>query len=142
MHPIAGDKPSFSPDGGLLMVVRFPGVCLFSQANGSKVREIQDPGVNAAAWSSDGRRIILGFWNGTMRLIDAGTGTTLAEYGGHAGPVWAVACAADGKSVASACNDNKVRVFRVDAVAPATTTSSTNTFGMKLVIERRAFQSR
>ncbi len=50
---------------------------------------------------------------GVMYLLDFATGQTLQEFTGHIGPVWAVTFSADGKFVASSCNDNKVRLFKV-----------------------------
>ena len=61
--------------------------------------------VNAVAWSPDGRRIASGADNKAGQVWDAGTGTTLRTYRGHASWVNAVAWSPDGCRIASGSTD-------------------------------------
>jgi serine/threonine protein kinase len=58
-------------------------------------------GLNAVAWSPDGKRIASGSYDKTVQIWDATTGHTLYTYDGHSDPVFAVAWSPDGKRIAS-----------------------------------------
>ena len=56
-------------------------------------------GVNAVAFSPDGKRVLTGASHKTARLWDAATGAAVATLEGHIGPITAVAFSPDGKLV-------------------------------------------
>ena len=72
-------------------------------------------GVEAVAWSPDGRRIASsGAYDGTVQVWDAATGQALMTYRGHTDWVEAVAWSPDGRRIASCARDKTVQVW--DAV--------------------------
>jgi len=67
--------------------------------------------VLAVAFSPDGKHIVSGSWDNTLRVWDAETGHTLFSLGDHISGVRAVAYSPDGMRIASAGSDEKVRVW-------------------------------
>ncbi|MCS6851992.1 MAG: hypothetical protein NZ700_12585 [Gemmataceae bacterium] len=77
--------------------------------------------VYAIAYSPDGRWIVTGSFDKTLRLWEAATGKpvrTLAGPNGHQGQVLALAFSADGRSVASGAADNTAKVWDVPNASP------------------------
>jgi WD40 repeat protein len=71
------------------------------------------PGVFSAEFSPDGSRILLGAADGNAYLFDAKTYVEIARFGGHDGPVTAVAFHPTGATIATGCTDGVIRYFRV-----------------------------
>ncbi len=71
--------------------------------------------VSSVAVSADGRRIVSGGIDGTIRVWDAVTGKEVRTLTGHAGPVLSVAVSADGGRIVSGSADGTVKVW--DAAA-------------------------
>jgi WD40 repeat protein len=67
--------------------------------------------VTAVAFSPDGKTVVSGSVDHTVRLWDAATGAALHTLEGHKGPVAAVASSPDGKTVVSGSNDHTVRLW-------------------------------
>jgi eukaryotic-like serine/threonine-protein kinase len=67
-------------------------------------------GVQALAWSPDGKRIASGSWDTTVQVWDASTGSHVLTYTGHSSPVGALAWSPDGMSIASVADDIEVWV--------------------------------
>jgi mono/diheme cytochrome c family protein len=67
--------------------------------------------VRALAFSPDGRFVVTGGADRTVRLWDAATGKELRRFDGHGDEVYAVAASRDAKRVVSAGRDRVVRVW-------------------------------
>jgi WD40 repeat protein len=77
------------------------------------LRDIGGP-VTAIAVSPDGRRIVSGGLDATVRIWEADTGKALREFPGHITPVTSVAFSPDGRWIASGGLDYKVRLWETD----------------------------
>ncbi len=74
----------------------------------------QSSGVRCATFSPDGRRIVSGSDDNTLRLWDAATGAAIGEpLKGHSGSVTSVAFSPDGRRIASGSGDSTLRVWPV-----------------------------
>lgn len=82
-------------------------ITLYDVASGDELRELEghDGPVHAVAFTSDGKRLVSGGQDRTMRLWDVATGKQLRHVGGHYGPVLAVAAAADDALLVSGGGD-------------------------------------
>lgn len=69
--------------------------------------------VFSAAFSPDGKRIVSGSADGSIRLWDSKTGKEQRRLDGHNGRVWSVAFAPEGRRVLSGAFDNSARIWDV-----------------------------
>jgi WD40 repeat protein len=67
--------------------------------------------VNSVAFSPDGRQVVSGSWDQTVRLWDAATGAALQTLEGHTDSVTSVAFSPDGRQVVSGSGDRTVRLW-------------------------------
>ena len=67
--------------------------------------------VGAYAFSADGRYIVSGSFDKTLKLWDASTGDKLATLAGHRGSVHACAFSADGRRIVSASDDKTLKLW-------------------------------
>ena len=68
-------------------------------------------GVNSATFSPDGKQVVSGSADKTVRLWDAVTGASLQTLEGHSDWVRSVAFSPDGKQVVSGSDDKTVRLW-------------------------------
>jgi len=79
--------------------------------------------VMAIAWSDDGKQLVSGSRDKTVKIFDAESGESVTTYPGHGETVLGVAFAPDGKSVLSSGADKKIHVWNpADAKQIATIT--------------------
>ena len=67
--------------------------------------------VKSVAFSPDGKQVVSGSYDKTVRLWDAATGTALQTLEGHSDYVYSVAFSPDSKQVVSGSYDNTVRLW-------------------------------
>ncbi len=63
------------------------------------------------AFSPDGKRIVTGSWDGTVKVWDADKGQELLSLKGHTDWVTSVAFSPDGKRIVSGSEDKTVKVW-------------------------------
>ena len=66
-------------------------------------------------YSPNGRYIVGGSFDNTVRMWDAETGSVIGHpLEGHTGIVWAVACSPDGRHIISGSFDHTIRIWDVE----------------------------
>jgi hypothetical protein len=68
-------------------------------------------GIQWVEFSPDGRKLLTGLSNGTLRLVDAASGAELAVLRGHEGPVGCGRFSPDGQKVITASDDHTARLW-------------------------------
>jgi WD40 repeat protein len=123
LHQLQGGYArAFSPDGRTLAAAvhddNHP-LCLWDEG-GKEVRRFvgegkwgNHNGVWTLVFSPDGKTVVGGCRDGTIRLWETATGRERAWLEGHEGPVEAVAISAGGKYLASGGVDRTVRLWRL-----------------------------
>ena len=70
--------------------------------------------LTSVAFSADGKRIVSGSYDKTVKVWDADKGTETLTLKGHTQPVSSVAFSADGKRIVSGSYDKTVKVWDAD----------------------------
>jgi len=71
--------------------------------------------VNCVTFSADGRRILSGSWDRSLRLWDVESGECLQVFKGHTNSVKSLAFTSDGRRALSGSGDKPIRVWDVDS---------------------------
>ena len=74
--------------------------------------------MTSVAFSPDGKQIVSGSDDKSVRVWDAVTGTVKSTLQGHSNWVTAVAFSPDGKQIVSGSNDNSVRANLLSSANP------------------------
>ncbi|MTJ40871.1 WD40 repeat domain-containing protein, partial [Dolichospermum sp. UHCC 0406] len=87
-----------------------------TQAGGRLLRTLSghSSSVYAVAVTADGKRLISGSWDNTVKVWNLETGEEQFTLSGHSSLVQAVAVTADGKRMISGSNDNTVKVWNLE----------------------------
>jgi WD40 repeat protein len=108
---------AFSPDGMSLAVTagwnkpREPGELLvWDVKGGTKLVFRQEQNIPTVAWSPNGKRVVIGDFGGTARILDAASGKVVAKLPRHEKLVNTAAFTADGKQVLTGGFDGTVRL--------------------------------
>ncbi|HOY57320.1 MAG TPA: protein kinase [Verrucomicrobiota bacterium] len=108
--PVNQARPS--PDGGRLVTVHGnANVSLWVLPSGQSITNIVLPSnAEAVAFSPDSARIAIGTRDGSIRLLDAETGSEQVRRSAHTGTIYGLAFSPDSQLVASASGDTTVQV--------------------------------
>jgi WD40 repeat protein len=92
---------ALAPDGKSLASAGFDGIRLWAVDTGKLLKELATGQVFSVAFSPDGKRLACGGANGTVRLLEVGTGKEVFKVEAAPGMSCAVAFCPDGKTLAS-----------------------------------------
>lgn len=70
--------------------------------------------VKSLSFTPDGRRLVSGSWDDTIKVWDVTSGTELLTIRGHTDHIESVAVSPDGRSVVSAARDNTARIWDLE----------------------------
>ena len=73
--------------------------------------------ISSLVFSSDGKRMVTGSADGTVKMWDPNSGLALATFQAGAGKIFSVAISPDSQIIAVACQDRTVKLWR--AATPA-----------------------
>ena len=106
---------AFSPDGKLLAAGTKDAVQLIDVETKTIVREVATKAgqVRAVAFSSDGKVLVTGSYQ-NVSVWNAATGELVKSLKGHRGYVTGVAFSPEGTRLATACEDEVARVWKLD----------------------------
>ncbi len=120
-QPLPITRLVFARQGSLVTTVGFRSPLRFFDVHqGQEVRSLSCPcsDMRALAVSPDDRYLAAGGRNGTIRVWELATGSTVSEFTAHRQRIHAVQFSPDNEWIASCSDDRTVRVSRVDGSEP------------------------
>lgn len=109
---------AFSPDARLVASAS-DDISIWEVATGRPITTLNQPSwVTVHAFRADGRVLVTGHDDGTLRLWDLNTGQLQRELSGHDEPISAVAFSPDGHWLVSAAEDRIINLWDADGVQP------------------------
>lgn len=121
---VGASSIAFSPDGRMLAATSpaqpSEGILVWNLKSGQRQRRLSGHKnwVSSVAFSSDGKTIISGSEDSTVKLWNSMTGKLKRTLPGHSGSVTAVAFSPDGKLIASGSKDKTVKLWSAQKGAP------------------------
>lgn len=109
---------AFSPDGKSVVEAGFANVKLRSLRTGAEVRSFGGTQIAAGTtrFSPDGKMLIAGKHDGSLRVWDAATATVLIDFPAHPSHVTALAFSPDGKWLATGARDSGILLWDWDYI--------------------------
>ncbi|HHB93130.1 MAG TPA: PKD domain-containing protein [Thioploca sp.] len=71
--------------------------------------------IESVAFSSDGKLILSGSGDNTLKLWDANTGTEIYSFNDNTGPIWSVAFSPDNTQALAIFNDKTIKLWNVNS---------------------------
>ncbi|MCC6549557.1 MAG: caspase family protein [Ignavibacteriaceae bacterium] len=107
---------TFTPDGKYVLSVSSEGkgISILEIVRGTIVRRIEDIRVNSVTMSHDGKYIIAGIDDYTIRIWDFATGNPVDTLSGHKHYVTSVAPGSDGRYLLSGSSDGSIRYWDIE----------------------------
>ncbi len=110
---------AYSPDGKYLVAgggtfgkISNVNGNVWDATSGEKLFDLPvDSTVTAVNYSTDGKRVVIASFNGTINIWDALTGEQQLTWRGHSGSVYQVVFSSDGKLLATASSDGSARLW-------------------------------
>ena len=108
-----GPPVSFAPTGQLAARGRYSDIILWNVATGSTVMSLRghDGPINSISFSPDGKRIVSGSNDRTVKLWDMSTGDMLMTLRGHKYFVASAVFTPDSKQIVSGSSDGTIRIW-------------------------------
>ncbi len=118
-----GTLVGISPDCSQVGVGSDSGIIIWDATSGQKISTLRGhtDQVSSVAFSADGKTLVSGSWDRTVKLWDIATGKEKSTLRGHTNHVFDVAFSADSTVIASAGRDLTVRLWDATTGQPLTT---------------------
>lgn len=120
IHAIKGESKFLpissrtSPDGNKLLTYQNNCFHIWDIESGRRLHTIIGHTINSAAFSPDGKKIVLAPEDGNVMLVDADTGDIIQELVGLASPVKEAVFSPNGKYIVTDSKDKSVRMWDVE----------------------------
>ena len=106
---------AYSPDGSNFATGGFYGVKTWDGSTGDLLSTLEHRStVWSLAWTSDGKKLISGLWNGSIEIVDTVTLQQIAVLQGHTIAVTAITLSCNGRVLASTSWDYTARLWDLE----------------------------